>query len=97
MKRLLTWDEAKRRSNLQKHGLDFAHVADFEEESAVTFEDKRGLTDPKFVYPEPRYNSIGLMRGKLVVLVYSNKRMMGWRVISLRPATEKEAKSWLGK
>jgi uncharacterized protein len=92
----LTWDEAKRRSNLQKHGLDFAHVADFDSGSAATFEDTRGLADPKFVYPEPRYVSIGLMRGKLVVLIYSNTKM-GWRVISLRLATEKEAKTWLGK
>jgi uncharacterized DUF497 family protein len=95
MKRL-TWDEAKRRSNLQKHGLDFAHVADFDETSALTFEDRRGLTDPKFAYPEPRYLSLGLMRGKLVALVFS-KTKMGWRIISLRLATEKESKLWLGK
>jgi uncharacterized protein len=95
MKRL-TWDEAKRRSNLQKHGLDFAHVADFDEKSALTWEDKRGLTDPKFAYAEPRYVSLGLMRGKLVALVYSEAGT-AWRVISLRPATEKEGKVWLGK
>ena len=95
MKRL-TWDEAKRRSNLQKHGLDFAHVADFDETSALTVEDRRGLTDPKFAYPEPRYLSLGLMRGKLVALVFS-KTKMGWRIISLRLATEKESKLWLGK
>jgi uncharacterized DUF497 family protein len=95
MKRL-TWDEAKRRSNLQKHSLDFAHVADFDEASALTFEDRRGLTDPKFAYPEPRYLSLGLMRGKLVALVFS-KTKAGWRIISLRLATEKESKLWLGK
>ena len=95
MKRL-TWDEAKRRSNLQKHGLDFAHVADFDEASALTFEDRRGLTDPKFAYPEPRYLSLGLMRGKLVALVFS-KTKAGWRIISLRLAMEKESKLWLGK
>jgi uncharacterized DUF497 family protein len=95
MKRL-TWDEAKRRSNLQKHGLDFAHVADFDEASALTFEDRRGLTDPKFAYPEPRYLSLGLMRGNLVALVFS-KTEAGWRIISLRLATEKESKLWLGK
>jgi len=92
----LTWDEAKRRSNLQKHGLDFAHVADFDETSALTVEDRRGLTDPKFAYPEPRYLSLGLMRGKLVALVFS-KTKTGWRIISLRLATEKESKLWLGK
>jgi len=93
---MLTWDEKKRQSNLKKHGLDFAHVADFDGDSAMTVEDTRGLTDPKFAYPEPRFISIGLMRGKLVVLVYSETRT-GWRIISLRPATEKEGKLWLGK
>jgi hypothetical protein len=81
---------------MQKHGLDFAHVADFDSASAITYEDKRGLVDPKFAYREPRYISIGLMRGKLVVLVYSDTRN-GWRVISLRLVTEKEGKLWLGK
>jgi uncharacterized DUF497 family protein len=95
MKRL-TWDEAKRKSNLKKHGLDFAHVADFDEASALAFEDTRGLADPKFAYAEPRYLSLGLMRGKLVMLVYSETKA-GWRVISLRPATEEEGKLWLGK
>ncbi|HEY4345895.1 MAG TPA: BrnT family toxin [Parvibaculum sp.] len=95
MKRL-TWDESKRKSNLKKHGLDFAHVADFDEGSALTFEDRRGLTDPKFAYAEPRYLSLGLMRGKLVMLVYSETRT-GWRVISLRLATEEEGRLWLGK
>ncbi len=96
MPKRLTWDERKRRSNLEKHGLDFAHVADFDVDSALTGEDTRGLADPKFAYPEPRYIAIGLMRGKLAVLVYSETKT-GWRVISLRPATEKEAKLWLGK
>jgi len=76
--------------------LDFAHVADFDGDSAVSVRDMRGLTDPRFVYPEPRYIAIGLMRGKLVVLVYSETKA-GWRIISLRPATEKESKRWLGK
>jgi uncharacterized DUF497 family protein len=65
-------------------------------DSALTIEDTRGLTDAKFAYPELRYIAIGVMRGKLVVLIYSQIGT-GWRVISLRPATEKESKLWLGK
>jgi len=94
MKRL-TWDETKRRSNLKKHGLDFAHVADFDEDSALTVPDTRGRDDPKFEYAEPRFIAIGLMRGKLVVLVYSETKT-GWRIISVRLATAKEGKIWLG-
>jgi uncharacterized DUF497 family protein len=96
MPKALSWDERKRHSNLKKHGLDFAHVADFDGDSAMTVQDTRGLTDPRFVYPEPRYISIGLMRGRLVVLIYSETRT-GWRIISLRPATDTESKRWLGK
>lgn len=96
MPKRLTWDETKRRSNLRKHRLDFAHVADFDEDSARTIQDLRGLTDPRFAYPEPRFIAIGLMRGRLVVLVYSETRT-GWRVISLRPATVSEEEIWLGK
>jgi uncharacterized DUF497 family protein len=97
MAKRLTWDETKRRSNRIKHGLDFAEVVDFDEETALTVEDTRGLTDPKFAYAERRYIAIGLMRGKLVVLIYSKIRNAGWRVISLRPATKQEGKLWLGK
>ncbi|HEX2592297.1 MAG TPA: BrnT family toxin, partial [Rhizomicrobium sp.] len=85
-----------RRSNLTKHGLDFAHIMDFDPDTALTVEDTRGKTDPKFVYREPRYIAIGLMRSKLVVLVYSKTRS-GWQVISLRPATKQEGQLWLGK
>ncbi|MGA9794702.1 MAG: BrnT family toxin [Rhizomicrobium sp.] len=95
MKRL-TWHEPKRLSNLKKHKLDFAHLVDFDEASALVAEDTRGKTDPKFAYSEPRHIALGLMRGTLVVLVYSETKN-GWRVISLRPANEKEAKLWLGK
>jgi uncharacterized DUF497 family protein len=92
----LTWDERKRTSNLAKHGLDFAHVVDFETNSALVAEDLRGRTDPRFHYREPRFIALGLMRGKLVVLVYA-RRPATWRVISLRPATPKEEVLWLGK
>jgi uncharacterized DUF497 family protein len=92
----LTWDEKNRKSNLHKHHLDFAHVADFDEQSALVAEDTRGATDPKFRYPERRFIALGLMRGKLVVLVYTPEPA-GRRIISLRPAGPKEEKLWLGK
>ena len=53
-------------------------------------------TDPKFRYRERRYIALGLLRGKLVVLVYAPEAK-GWRIISLRPATLKEESLWLGK
>lgn len=35
------WDEAKRRENLRKHGVDFAVVEGFAWEQAIIFEDLR--------------------------------------------------------
>jgi hypothetical protein len=92
----LTWDETKRKSNLAKHKLDFAHVIDFDTDSALVVEDTRGKTDPKFHYRQRRFIALGLMRGKLVVLVYTPVPG-GRRVISLRPAEPDEEKLWLGK
>jgi uncharacterized DUF497 family protein len=92
----LRWDEKKRKTNLDKHRLDFAHAADFEDESALVVEDRRGATDPKFRYRERRFIALGVMRGKLVVLVYAVEPGAR-RIISLRPANPEEEKLWLGK
>jgi uncharacterized DUF497 family protein len=92
----LVWDEEKRKSNLKKHRLDFAHAGDFEDASALVVEDKRGETDPKLRYRERRFIALGVMRGKLVVLVYSVEPRAR-RIISLRHAEPKEEKLWLGK
>ena len=41
--RLYEWDPAKARSNLEKHGIDFASVSDFEWDTAVIRRsDRRG-------------------------------------------------------
>ena len=48
-----TWDEAKRKANLKKHGLDFA--------DAETVFAGYTLTKPdtRFTYSENRYSTIG--------------------------------------
>lgn len=92
----LSWDDRKRASNLEKHGLDFAHAADFEHESALVAEDQRGKTDPKFRYRERRFIALGVLRGKLAVLVYALEPGAR-RIISLRPAKPEEEKLWLRK
>lgn len=38
---VITWDEAKRASNLAKHGLDFADVAHFDFDTALLDIDDR--------------------------------------------------------
>jgi uncharacterized DUF497 family protein len=94
--RRLTWDETKRRSNLRKHGLDFAALVAFDAANAMFSEDVRGRADPRFVYPERRFYALGQLHGDLVTVVYARVGD-GWHIISLRPASRKERKVWLGK
>ena len=62
-----TWDEAKRKSNLRKHGLDFADAATVIEGKSYTEEDMR------YHYAERRYLTIGYFEGKVVVVVFTEE------------------------
>ena len=77
------WDEAKRRANIEKHGLDFADAVE-------VFDDVRHYT---YTSPVPsaerRYVSVGLVRGLLIAVV-STPRGDKLRVISARPARRNE-------
>lgn len=77
------WDEAKRRANLAKHGVDFAAIAWFDWETAVTREDTRSD------YGERRFISTGRIRGGVHVCVWTG-RGETMRVISLRKANARE-------
>lgn len=78
-----TWDEAKRQSNLQKHGLDFADAAKVFGGPLVLFEDKRQD------YSEQRMICIGLL-DHLVVLIVHVESDQDIRVISMRKADSDE-------
>ncbi len=77
------WDEAKRRANLAKHGVDFARIAGFDWQRAVTREDTRGD------YGEARFVSSGRLDGHLHVCVWTI-RGEAIRLISLRRANARE-------
>jgi len=79
----IEWDEAKRKSTLQKRGLDFASVADAEWDEALTVEDSR--TD----YRETRFVSLVPIHGRLCVVAWC-MRGRNMRVISLRKANARE-------
>ena len=78
-----TWDDAKRRANVAKHGLDFADAPRIFEGPMVLFEDTR--TD----YGEQRMIGIGLLRS-LVVLVVHVESADTIRIISMRKANAQE-------
>jgi uncharacterized protein len=85
----ITFDPAKRQETLVQRGIDFA-------DAALVFEgatyDRR---DERFDYPEPRYITAGLLRGRMVIIVWTPVED-GRRVISMRKANERE-KARFGK
>ena len=78
------WDDDKQAANLRNHGLDLA-------DAEVVFQHPR-LTwlDTREAYGEDRWCSLGMLQGRVVVLVYTERLPDIIRVISLRKATRRE-------
>jgi uncharacterized DUF497 family protein len=77
------WNEAKRKSNLKKHGLDFADAEKVFVGPMVLFEDSREN------YGEQRMIGIGLL-DCLVVLIVHVEADETIRIISMRKADTDE-------
>lgn len=75
------WDPEKAQSNLEKHGIDFASVARFEWDTAVTRRSDR--------HGEPRSVAYGYMEKRLHSLAFTIRRDR-IRIISLRKANVRE-------
>ena len=84
MKNKLTWDETKRQTNLQKHGLDFADANEVLQSSY--------RWDIDIVRSgEIQTQSISYVMGLLAVLaVVHTNREDATRIISFRVASQKE-------
>ena len=82
------WDKAKNRSNIAKHGIDFA-------DAVAVFEDPLALTRPDDASRgEARYATLGLDGlGRHLVVVHT-ERETGIRIISARQATRQEQKAY---
>src|SRR6266403_4196698 len=81
------WSEAKRKTSLAKHGVDFAAIESFVGEEAVDAEDTRKN------YGETRYTAFGPINGRLHC-VYFTIRGENYRIIGLRRANEREVRSY---
>jgi uncharacterized DUF497 family protein len=85
---VFVWDEAKRKSNLRKHGLDFrdAHLV-YDNPEKCTYESSRP--------DEERWLdlAIAVLHGKLLALIYT-RRGEDVRIISFRPASQEERKQY---
>ena len=80
----LTWDEEKRRSNLAKHGLDFADAEQVFRGAVFIFEDKRRS------YGEQRFVALGMLNGIVVVIAFTEPDEDSTRIISMRKAIRNE-------
>ena len=78
------WDEEKRRANIIVRGLDFADSWEIFEGPMLT-----GLDDREN-YGEDRWIAIGLLKGIVVVIVFTERGEDTIRVISLRKALKHE-------
>ncbi len=78
-----TWDEAKRKRNIQDQGLDFVDAEDVFSGPTFTFEDSR------FSYAEERLVTLGMLTGFVVSIVHTETPHT-LRIISFRKATKHE-------
>jgi hypothetical protein len=80
---VIAWDEAKRRANLRKHGVDFVDAEEVFDGVTYTYEDNR------FDYGEQRLVTLGALRGVVVSIVHTEVDD-DIPVISMRKATKRE-------
>ena len=59
------WDEAKRQSNLRKHEIDFVGIEEVFAAQTIT------IRDDRFDYGEERFITLGLLKGRLVVITHT--------------------------
>ncbi|MEM7427423.1 MAG: BrnT family toxin [Pseudomonadota bacterium] len=81
------WDEAKRQSNLAKHGVDFADMEWFDWDTAVFM--RTDVVDYEF-----RESAVGLIGDILHVVIYTDRELELTRIISMRRASTYETKIW---
>ena len=81
------WDEAKRRRNLEKHGVDFSHALEFAWEDALV------IVDDRFSYGEERRIALGKFRGRVHVVVHTVRGNVT-RMISFRRANARERRDY---
>jgi uncharacterized DUF497 family protein len=81
------WDEDKRLANARKHGIDFVDAIAVFDGDIVTVEDDR------YDYGEQRFVALGLLKGRTVVIVYTERGNVT-RIISVRKATRYETRTY---
>jgi uncharacterized protein len=79
------WDERKRFTNLEKHGLDFL-------DAIIVFENPHVVV-PSTNSDEPRFLAIGMLQGRFVTVIYT-LRSETIRIISFRRSHHEERRKY---
>jgi uncharacterized DUF497 family protein len=87
---VFVWNEAKRLTNLRKHGIDFRDAARIFRGFTLTAEDDRES------YGERRYLTLGLLEDQVVSVAHT-ERGGEIRIISIRKATRHEARFYFSQ
>jgi uncharacterized DUF497 family protein len=87
---MFVWDEAKRRLNLRKHGIDFADAEKIFQGVTFTAEDTRED------YGERRFLTLGLLEDQVVSVTHTEQGEE-IRIISIRKATKHEARFYFSQ
>lgn len=86
---MITFDEAKRLANLEKHGFDFVGAVALFQGFHITTEDQR------CEYGEQRFQTIGLYGGTVVVVMVIHTPRNGVdHIISIRKASRHEQRRY---
>jgi uncharacterized DUF497 family protein len=83
----LSFDPAKRLKTLAERGLDFNDARRIFGFNHITFLDER------FAYEEKRWITVGYLRQRMVVLVWT-QRGERYHIISMRKANEREQEKY---
>jgi uncharacterized DUF497 family protein len=79
----IVWDEPKRQQNIARHGLDFADLSIGFFAEAILVPAKLG-----------RQMAIGLLDGGVIATVFLALGQEGISIISMRPASRKERRTY---
>ena len=85
----VTWDPAKARSNLAKHGVDFA-------DAAVALEDENALTILDDDQSEVRFKTLARSpESSILFIVHAEQDEVTIRIVSARRADRSEERQYL--
>ncbi|OQX24512.1 MAG: hypothetical protein BWK80_20430 [Desulfobacteraceae bacterium IS3] len=78
------WDEQKRKTNLRKHGFDFRDAW------KVFNSPMLAAHDDRYDYGEDRWIGIGMLEGRIVVVIFTEHEDNTIRIISMMKALTHE-------